>query len=80
MTRLEVDAEKKRMRVVWQAVLKLGGVLERVERDDAIVVVGGQQHGRRVGLAGVDVVKRRVFDEVVEAFWLVRAAVVCGKS
>lgn len=46
-----------------ECVLELGSVLEGVEGDDSVVVVGSEEHRRGVRLASVDVVQGRVPEE-----------------
>lgn len=60
VARLGVDPQQQGVRALRQAVLELGGVLERMERYNTVVVVGGEEHRRGVDLRGVDVVQRRV--------------------
>jgi hypothetical protein len=61
VTTLGVDADQEGVRVIRELVLQLGDVLERVQRHDAVVVVGGEEHRRRVRRLGrVDVVQRRI--------------------
>jgi hypothetical protein len=50
-------------------VLELGGVLEGVEGDDSIVVIGGEEHGGRVDFGSVDVVEWRVSSEKRIVSW-----------
>ena len=70
-----LDADQVR-RIAAAAFLQGGGVLERMRRHDAVVVVGGRHQRRRVGHAGLQVVQRRVAEQVLELRRVVARAVV----
>jgi hypothetical protein len=53
-----------------------GGVLEAVAGEDAIVVVGGNNKGRRIFCSRFDVVERRIFVERFELVLVLGRAVV----
>lgn len=56
MTTLGIDSQQKWMGIVCERVLELGSVLEGVEGDDSVVVIGGEEHRWGIHLGGVDVV------------------------
>jgi len=75
---LAVDADELGL-IAGVAVLQLGGILEAVGRNDAVIVVAGGHHdGRVVGAVVLDVVQGRVVAQVAEHLGAVVAAAIVG--
>lgn len=77
MPGLRLDADQDRG-VARLAMLHLGGELERVRRDDAVVVVGGRHERRRVLHTLADIVQGRILIDIVELLLVFARSVLHG--
>src|SRR2546426_7586497 len=75
VSRTDIDADENRCRA-GMCILKGGGKLIAVSRNDAIVVISGRNQGCRIVRALTNVVVWRVSVKRLEIFWIVRRAVV----
>ena len=79
MPGLRLDADQDRG-VARLAMLYLSGELERVRRDDAVVVVGGRHERRRVLHTLADIVQGRILIDIVELFLVFARSVLHGPA